>query len=305
MGEQHFFNVDIARKWLSGLVILFGAVGYALSAGVALAGPEFPRVAIISTVTDPPAKIRAFVEQLRAYSEAGKLAEGSADHEAKAWVLAHVSPGFTCERDFGGVCGGDAYSDRVRSFLRRAGYWEEIADITPVAGDPTAWSNVDLTPVGMDVSRLFAPLAGLGQDDGAEYCSAELQARSLDRFQAAIDTLVNDPDSGVDDELSAWFRLNGVLGTWNVRAEPDIDADKIGKVANEIVFMLGDGEIKPEMQSLPDGRVFGWHHVGLHDGREGYIAVDDQHRMTSLDEKLCVGLVDGRAMITGHVGGGD
>ena len=298
---RHRSRTKASRPLMSVIAIGTWLLSLAAVASPVVAGPEFPRVAIVDSTISPPEPFKSFLDQIRSYVQSGRLTAGTGDDAAKAVVLSHVSPDFFCSRDFGGVCNGQTVHGRLEDFLRRVGHWDKVPVLPPNPSDIEAWDGVDLTDVGMNLDPLLAPLTKSGE----AYCSAELTPRSFERFQAAIEALMSNPNSGVTDELLAWYRLNGILGTWNVRAAPDIVAPVVGKVSNELAFFPGEGEILSAEQTLPDGRRFGWFRVSLHDGTEGYVAVDRAKLMTSLDEGFCMALEGGRPVITEHVGGGD
>lgn len=271
-----------------------------MATGPSRAGDSFPKIQLERTiVTDVPETVAAFRKQAEAHADEGAFSQ-EGDAQAKAWFLSHISPAFVCERDFGGGCVGEAFIDRINSFLFKSGQGGLYGEGTNPS-DPDSLLSRGLHTVSIDISAMRGPLA-LREGATEEICRAGLVPQSWELLHQATKRVMSDPETGISEELMATDRLKGVLGAWNVRAAPDITSAIVGRAHNEVVLFLP----QENRHGRQDAGDHAWHDVLLHSGVRGYLAATDTDLVEQLAPRICLGLnADGRVAVTRYIGGGD
>lgn len=283
----------------------------------------YPRLVLErSAYSAPPDEVADFIAVIKKAHQRGEFAQGPSKTEisgmsAKAWLIAQVSPAFECMRDFGGMCaaacidydGGpcpegwecqgafacqvEDQATAVRSFIRTFG--QSFEDVAEAYRPGLGAAELDhlLEPVSFDMSDFTR---GFTQGDGM-YCTPDLWLRDAEAFENAM--------ANFDDELMAFYSYIGVLGSWNVRAEPTVRSDVIGRASYEaLLFPDGPETTLPDQSGATSPH--SWRRVNLPDGQIGFIATPLEKLVFSdLWGGACVDTSNGRVTISAHVGGGD
>lgn len=263
----------------------------------------YAHVPLHTEATAVPSPLLTFREDVLGHVDFGAFDGTTGDPNAKAWFLSHLSESFTCERDLGGICSGDSYAQRIESFVRALGNGEELGASSPKPRQPETFDTEDMNNLALYVGDVFRTLE-LDRGTG-DYCTAVPEPRSDDTYQAALDQILGAGLTDIDDILLAIWHLKGVMGIWNVRAQPGLDGEIVGKVRNEMVFFeqpnIGVEGDDPTVSK--DG--YDWRGVILPSGVRGYIATDRNSIVSALVPRICLTERNGHVKITRYIGGGD
>ncbi|MGR3614650.1 MAG: SH3 domain-containing protein [Paracoccaceae bacterium] len=278
-----------------------------LATNLADAGTGYERVPMETRTRNLPPELDRFREEVLKRAARGAFASDTGDNADKAWLLSHVSPWFSCERDHGGICHGETYRERVANFVRVLGY-AEVVKSDPSVGSQAGYDPGELDKLYVDVS----PLAGqveVFQAAPVDYCPAAPEPVSPALFEQVLQHLETSEAFPIDDILQAIVQMKGIVGTWNIRAEPSLSGAVVGRVSNELVYferleITFDDQPQPQPEPVKADGHF-WHHVILPDGTKGFLAATQDRILTALSPRLCIGLEKGRPVFTRFIGGGD
>lgn len=258
------------------------------------------RTALVRT----PDAIATFLQTLRRLDAEGAFAAGAGTAPrddlgglgAKAWLLGHVAPDFRCLADHGGLCpdvtGPQAH---VARFLTR------FRDAATPALDPAAIAAgeaPDLGPFGFAIPVLLQDQAWLEREEGM-LCTPQAGGDGLPEIEAALTELAD------GDLLYILDRLRALMGRYNIRAEPRIDAAVLTQTEDQILFFPDPLAVVEEPR---DGAPpYRWRAVLLPDGRRGFVAPEpgDVLDAGGMAEQICYADTDAGVLIRVHVGGGD
>ncbi len=222
---------------------------------------------------------------------------------AKAFIMSRKADDFRCEADFGGMCGGsdvEALWDEM-SFI--FGFfdpdeWQARDGFRDMSFDLASEDEIDLTPLAFRFSQLNpAGTPILFDEDG--FCQAradydwETYTESVTAFQETFGF------TETEQYEALWNSLRGVMSRYNVRAEPSLDADIVGSIENEMIYLPVLGEVIEN-----DGH--GWRFVNLPDGTVGFAAIKDEDLLKLGNGDVgCGRIEDGVAKLTSVSFGGD
>lgn len=278
---------------------------WVLPPGAALAEDAYPVARIDRTaLVRMPAAIEEFTRTLRLLQAEAAFAAGAgiaprADLGglgAKAWLLAHVAPDFRCLSDFGGMCpdvtGPHAHIARFLARFRSSD--DPAMDFAAIARDGVP----DLGPVGLAMPVLMQDQTWLSLEEGL-LCTPQARSAGLAGVEAAL------TGHAGGDLLHVLGHLRAVVGRYNIRAEPRIDAPVLTRSDDWVLYLADPDTVieEPRDGALP----YRWSEVLLPDGRHGFIAPapGDLLDAGGLGEQVCYSGAEGTALIQVHVGGGD
>lgn len=279
-------------------LLLCAVLPSALTAQEAYPVARIDRTALVQT----PAPVEQFTATLRRLHAEGALTAGAAAGPredldglgAKTWLLAHVAEDFRCLSDLGGACPDvDGPHAHLARFIARFGSIEGV-DLATIARDGVA----DLGPIGFDLPILLREDRWLSREEGL-LCSPQARSDGM----AEVETALTERTGG--DLLQVLDRLRGLVGRYNIRAEPRIDATVLTQIEDAILFLPAPGRVIE--QTREDGPPWRWREVLLPDGRRGFVAPEPGALLDAggLSEQVCYDIGAGQARISVHVGGGD
>ena len=287
------------------MALAMGAIWACLNPNVALAESIYPSVQVDrNELVQMPAEVSEFTNTVLRLSVENAFGVGNGVKPrtelggigAKAWLLSHVAPDFVCLSDFGGMCPETNTSDKHQINFLAIFATDSGDNAVPAYGQQL--ENVDLSQVKFETRTIVKTHKYLSLH-GDMLCSP--QATSKQRI-ALEDALI---EWSGEDILLVLDRLRAVMGGYNIRSAPKIDAPTITTLRDPILYFPNPWSPKEEVGT--NGLSYIWYEVLLPDGRKGYVAPGPGDLLDAggLSEQVCFDVVNGRPRIRAHVGGGD
>ena len=201
------------------------------------------------------------------YFEAGKgltPVDSLGGEAAIPYAMGLRDEAFHCAADHGGICAAPDEIYNLKAFL--VGFRDEggIDWFSPEAAAIRTPEEIDLGDVALTFSALSPPGTPVVRY-GDGFCQARAYFEDWEAgnqmYYRAAESLY---PAGEPDWDWIWSSFYGVVGRYNVRAEPSASADVIGIAENEAIHF-------PSFESVTSADGYDWREVALPDGTRGYI----------------------------------